>query len=170
MDQNGVAGVLGGSSSGTDSPLAEGVLPAYKYFSSTAFPFPGWTIVKHSQWMILHRSFVERLRQSPTAAYVAAFMEWCSIVDESYFGVVGLNLGRVDVAGGGDEMWQDRIVAHHRRFLTFPLRSIHPKMLTRSDLPAIRRAKVKNGALFARKIDGQEQPELVDQLDTLRKD
>ena len=111
----------------------------YGYMS---FPFSHWRVYKHSQWMILDREFVKNLKSSPIAMYMAAYMEWTMIPDESYFATMGLN----------SPSYRIQIVNDNKRYLQFPIGAPHPRQITPEDLPVLL-DNVLTGVAFTRKVN-----------------
>ncbi|KAJ3162744.1 hypothetical protein HDU86_003717 [Geranomyces michiganensis] len=80
--------------------------------------------MKHHQWMILPRAFVQHLRQSQDAHDLLAWSEHSWIPDESYFIMVAL----AHVSG-----WANRIVNDCKRFIYFEKDALHPIWLKNGD-------------------------------------
>jgi hypothetical protein len=118
-----------------------------------SFPFSHWPVYKHHQWMILHRSFVEHMRYSPTAIYLAAFMEFAVIPDESYFATLLRNspIGPTN-SGSNAAYGKSKITNDFKRFLVFLPGAIHPRWITETDLGVLVDA-VERGKAFTRKIN-----------------
>ncbi|KAJ3259785.1 hypothetical protein HDU77_001654 [Chytriomyces hyalinus] len=84
-------------------------------------PFPRWRVVKHHQWMILARNFVEHLRSSDQVALALAYWEHMLIPDESFFGTVFVNTPQ----------FSHRILNTNKRFLKFAKQpASHPETIT----------------------------------------
>ncbi|KAI8845944.1 core-2/I-branching enzyme-domain-containing protein [Chytriomyces cf. hyalinus JEL632] len=84
-------------------------------------PFPRWRFVKHHQWMILARDFVDHLRDSDQVALALAYWENMLIPDESFFGTVFLNTPQ----------FSNRILNTNKRFLKFAKQpASHPETLS----------------------------------------
>ncbi|KAJ3014155.1 hypothetical protein HKX48_005308 [Thoreauomyces humboldtii] len=80
--------------------------------------------MKHHQWMILPRAFVQHLRQSQDAHDLLAWSEHSWIPDESYFAMVALSHA---------SDWAPRIVNDCKRFIYFEPDALHPIWLRNGD-------------------------------------
>lgn len=105
------------------------------------FPYSEFKLVGHHQWMVLHRSFIEWMRNSPLTMQLLAFSEFAIVPDENFFGTLALN-----------SPFQGRIVNTCKRFLWFPPGAAHPKKVTMSDFPNIVKA-IENGDGWTRKVE-----------------
>jgi hypothetical protein len=121
--------------------------------------FRGWQSHKHSQWMILHRSFISLLRSSPTMGYIVAHAEWTHIPDESVFATILLNAHKFG--------YSVVTVNDSKRYLVFPKGSHHPNWITESDWRGLKTA-MDEGKMFTRKIDVVKEHRLVALIDRHR--
>ncbi|TPX68329.1 hypothetical protein SpCBS45565_g03205 [Spizellomyces sp. 'palustris'] len=83
--------------------------------------------IKHHQWMILPRAFVQYLRSSQDAHDLLAWSEHSWIPDESYFGMVAL--AKSSAEGG----WSDKVINDCKRFIYFEKGALHPIWLKNGD-------------------------------------
>ncbi|KAJ3290999.1 hypothetical protein HDU79_002768 [Rhizoclosmatium sp. JEL0117] len=137
-------------------------------------PFPRWTYVKHHQWMILTREFIEFLRSSDTVAHAFAYFEhtlvikplkqilnmalisWIQIPDESFLGSVLKSFPQFK-----------KKLSSSKRYVKWLPKQPHPEVLgleAAEVLFAANRNATDPKYLFARKIDSQsaEGRELLD--------
>ncbi|KAI3654916.1 hypothetical protein MP228_000296 [Amoeboaphelidium protococcarum] len=132
-----------------------------------AFPYSHWSLYKHHQWVVLGRDVVRHLQYSPTASYVAAFMEFGFIVDEIYLATVlansvgfikkslpiqsqaqsNSNVNRRPYAGVGE------LINDSKRFIEFPLASKHPRKIMLPDLKLMASLVFNQRIFDARKVD-----------------
>ncbi|KAJ3024987.1 UNVERIFIED_CONTAM: hypothetical protein HDU68_007582 [Siphonaria sp. JEL0065] len=119
-------------------------------------PFPRWAYVKHHQWVIVTREFVEFTRNSPIVAHALAYFEHTLIPDESFLGTILKNTH-----------FRHKI-STSKRFLKFKKNQPHPEELKLKDVPYIGTDEI--GAdpsyLFVRKLNttsvgGQELVEWI---------
>ncbi|KAJ3093031.1 hypothetical protein HK102_012240 [Quaeritorhiza haematococci] len=89
------------------------------------WPFRRWRPCKQHQWMILHRDFIDFLRQDSDALNALAFVEHTWIPDESYFCAVIQNI----------DPWTERTVNDNKRYLTIPPGRQHPLWVNMNDVP-----------------------------------
>ncbi|KAI3636059.1 hypothetical protein MIR68_005940 [Amoeboaphelidium protococcarum] len=132
-----------------------------------AFPYSHWSLYKHHQWVVLGRDVVRHLQYSPTASYLAAFMEFGFIVDEIYLATVlansvgfikrslpiqsqaqsNSNANRRPYAGVGE------LINDSKRFIEFPLASKHPRKIMLPDLKLMAQLVFNQRIFDARKVD-----------------
>ncbi|KAI8918388.1 core-2/I-branching enzyme-domain-containing protein [Powellomyces hirtus] len=88
--------------------------------------------MKHHQWMILPRSFVQHLRHAQDAHDLLAWSEHSWIPDENYFAMVALS---------HSSHWANKIVNDCKRFIFFENGAFHPIWLKDGD-----ESKLEKGA------------------------
>ena len=116
-----------------------------QHFGSYVFPFLDWQLRKQHQWMTLHRKFIEYLRQSPTAAYVMAAMEFEFIADEHYFLSLITNI----------RAFSNTINPSAMRRIVFPPSAAHPTTWSSRDplhKQAIQEQRRSQEFFFSRKV------------------
>lgn len=126
-------------------------------FGRLAYPYPSFKLVKHHQWMILTRQFVEWMRSSPLTMYLLAYNEFTSIPDESFFGILALNTP-----------FRNTLTNNCKRHLYFSVGASHPNTITIKDLPKLKKSVKKNGNIFTRKVELGCSGDLLECLDKYR--
>ncbi|KAJ3154325.1 hypothetical protein HDU89_008393 [Geranomyces variabilis] len=135
--------------------------------------------MKHHQWMILPRAFVQHLRHAQDAHDLLAWSEHSWIPDESYFAMVAL----AHASG-----WANRIVNDCKRFIYFEKDALHPIWLKNGDQHKLERgaavdislpggalessnngtAKTEREFFFVRKINSLWEKDLREWMDEKR--
>ena len=114
-----------------------------KHFGVISFPFKDWKLHKQHQWMSLHRSFIQYIRESPTAAYLMAVMEFTVIPDEHYFALLAAN----------SRPFMNSFQTEALRKIVFS--GWHPitwRSRSRRDKRFMMKARREKGLLFVRKV------------------
>jgi len=127
-------------------------------FSRRHVPFPrrspfrdGTGLYVGDTWPNLGAAAVAHLRaQTALRSRVEPYLRWCASPDEALLPTLLLNgAGHLDV------------VDDRKRYMRWVEGEPHPRMLGAQDVPAIR----SSGAFFARKVDSERTPEVLDLLD-----
>ncbi|KAJ3413140.1 hypothetical protein HDV05_008478 [Chytridiales sp. JEL 0842] len=82
-------------------------------------PFPHWSYIKHSQWMILSRRSVESIGGDWQSLEAFAWGEFTTIPDEMLIGTVLYN----------NPSTKNNTLLHNKRYIDFPPQVLHPLSL-----------------------------------------
>ncbi len=126
--------------------------------SRRSVPFPrrhpfhdGTKLYVGDMWVNLNAKAVRHvLDQRSALAHVESYLARCSVPDEALLPTLLLN--------GADDL---RISNERRRFIKWAPGEPHPAMLDVRDVPSI----LASDAFFARKVDSERTPEVLDALD-----
>lgn len=128
-------------------------------YARSEFPYADMKGIKHHQWIILPRRYVEYLRTEDTAAhFLLAHAEHAQFPDEWFFASSVMRPGHP---------YSKKVINNSKRYIS-EFSGAHPIPITMRNLPKMEFLLSTKDFYLARKLDVLTQTEVVSWLDDVR--